>query len=916
MKNLKRIATLFAVVLLTVSMLMLIVSCGDDKDADPNNSVSSTAPSATNPTSSSQGGTSSSSDGSTDSSNPGTDNPDNDNPNLVTVKVVDQNGNPIKGAEVQICQESCFSKPIVTGNDGTGSREYTLSDAQLKARVRKIDGMDDYLVPATEGYVYFKAGERTLTITIRKVEINVFDQLDKAVEGAAIQLAQGEHNFNDLIYTDADGIASAFIAVSGEALSATVTEILSEGEYDLPSSATEFDIGAYDTTIVVDKLLSYSVKIATMMGNPLVNAKVELYDVEKNRKQKTVYTDENGIAKFENMDTGNYYVKVSHQSPAYVITTTATDGKYMFPEGSTSLILEAVDVDVTYTVTLSNKASGVTVYLYDKNNELYAFADTDENGVASIIAKNGDYVAVVKAEDGFVASPLFFQFDGVASGEITISEAVSGTQENPLVVVDSENAEVKAGETLYILIPNPQGKVVSITKEGNLVYTNTFESVMEGTTTVVEYTPETDGTVEISVIAPGTHTNPIDINANSTDINSYTANIVTGNEGIIYYSYTASADGTLIVDADGLSVYFEGAIDGFLEIDGKFMYPMTAGETVIIDISTYAYNEETELPEIATVEFGFGEQKTDYSVVVSKDGEVSGGVNVILYSYVDGTLTEIAKVTTNESGVALFTDMAYAGNYVVKVEYPEGYTSASDKLTLGANAVGYIYLTRIKTGTSELPFDFDAILGEETAEVKENGTVWYTIFVRPSFDGTHYVLTANSANAVITVYYADTNEDGTVDENDTPVGVSSEKDGTVSYAFTDNNKVYKIAVSTKDGSAETINLEYASVESQQGATIDTAIEITEGGNFEAKISGSPVYYRFAGSRGSLTVTVNGESVKLQTVEFAVGGETTVTDALGNTFTTEDTEGNWIYFVISADTDGAYSFTVTYEAIVE
>ena len=164
MRNFKKLASLLAVALVIFGMLAL-ASCGGDGDTDASSGTSSSkvekpAASAGNSTTDSQkpdesvtdsskddatdsstesSTTNSSTDeGSTNSSTAESSKPDdgNDeaNPNLVKVTVLNQLGKPVSGATIQICQdEVCFNKPIQTGADGTGSREYTLSQGNLKA---------------------------------------------------------------------------------------------------------------------------------------------------------------------------------------------------------------------------------------------------------------------------------------------------------------------------------------------------------------------------------------------------------------------------------------------------------------------------------------------------------------------------------------------------------------------------------------------------------------------------------------------------------------------------------------------------------------------------------------------------------------------------------------------------------------
>ena len=436
MKGIKRIAMLVAVMLVALSMVAVLASCGGDDTTGSSDDSTSTTSSTTTPTTGSTGG----GDGV------------EDNPNLVKVTVVDQNNKPIKGATVQICQgETCFAKPIVTGNDGVGTREYSsLGSERLKAKIQAINGNEDYLVPGEMGYVYFGEGEREITIKVRKVIVNVFDQNDKAVEGAAIQLYQGEHAFKDLIYTDADGIAYAFIAISGEDIGAQVTEILSGSGYELDNEIVYFDPGMYEATVLVSKLTTYSVKITTMLGKPIYNAKVELFDVAKNRKQKTAYTDESGIARFENMDPNEYYVKVTIESPAFKIITEASDGKYMFGNSYT-LNIDVIELEkITYTVNAPESLNGYEVLVFDDRFDFVHEFLVIENGKVTFEASNGNYVVVVITQSSEYIKPVIFLKNDSAVAEVTVENAVAGADANhPIYLIGNNGIAILPNEPMW-----------------------------------------------------------------------------------------------------------------------------------------------------------------------------------------------------------------------------------------------------------------------------------------------------------------------------------------------------------------------------------------------------------------------------------------------------------------------------------
>ena len=521
MKGIKRIAVLVAVILV-VLCLSALVSCGGNTNDTTTPTTDSTA---TTPPTDNTGN-----DSTNSTSGGNNDNTDVDNPNMVTVKVVDQNGKGIKGANIQICQgETCFFKPIITGADGVGSREYELNGERLKAKVNSIEGKDDYLTPGTMGYVYFQSGERELTIVIKKVTIEVFDQNEKSIEAAKIKLYQGSEVFLDELITDADGIATGFIASNGEEISAVVTEILSGGNYKLSNEATPFGIGVYDATITVNKLSAYTVKISTMLGKNVKNAKVELYEADTNRKKKTEYTDENGIVKFENIAPGQYYVKVSHENPSYVIISESNDGKFMFGN-STSIVLDAVEMpEIQYEVSLSNKEIGKTVILLNKNNEIVYEAETDENGTAYLVAPNGNYVAVVVTYDNTYYSPVYFEYDKAAVGTSTVGATKAGASKDTPILIYSNTIyyDFIADEAVWVKVLNASKKVFCFDTQFSYILDFhvgdnseackldmgelSFElDTVLGATEYIRIVPTKSGLGILSSIAPGPLSHPYD----------------------------------------------------------------------------------------------------------------------------------------------------------------------------------------------------------------------------------------------------------------------------------------------------------------------------------------------------------------------------------------------------------------------
>ena len=251
--------------------------------------------------------------------------------------------------------------------------------------------------------------------------------------------------------------------------------------------------------------------------------------------------------------------------------------------------------------------------------------------------------------------------------------------------------------------------------------------------------------------------------------------------------------------------------------------------------------------------------------------------------------------------------------YIAVAVPPQNYVATEESGYFGYTTEAFIYMSHERDGSKEYPFDINHGTGTDTVYVAEGGTVWLDLNVHASFDGTKFVLTVNSSNAQFKIYYNDTDNNGVIDENDTPYGMSELIGGKAVYTFTDNGKAYVIALSTVNGEAEELEYVYASVAAEEGETPDSAKEFTETGALnETASAGQTVYYRYTGDIGKLTVTLTGEGVSLKTVEFANDGEYTLTDVSGNTLVVDDTMGMWVYFAVVVDSDSTYEISVEVE----
>lgn len=87
--------------------------------------------------------------------------PEDDGKVLYRVTVVDQDGNPISGAMVQLCLDTCF--PSATNESGVA--EFRTVEADYKVSMMMMP--DGYTYSTEEQEFHFAAGSTELTITLK-----------------------------------------------------------------------------------------------------------------------------------------------------------------------------------------------------------------------------------------------------------------------------------------------------------------------------------------------------------------------------------------------------------------------------------------------------------------------------------------------------------------------------------------------------------------------------------------------------------------------------------------------------------------------------------------------------------------------------------------------------------------------------
>lgn len=173
-----------------------------------------------------------------------------------TVTVVDEDGNPVKGALIQFNPKSGTSFPLPTGADGKASYR---TDKEMAS-------VEVFTVPA--GYEYDKLnqkqtldseGKLTVTLTKKAVEgtnytIRVIDQEGNPVANVKVQICESQDGglcLTPIKSTDENGV---IVYTAKEAEYKATINLLPEGYEKVGDEYTYFENGATSITITVKKI--------------------------------------------------------------------------------------------------------------------------------------------------------------------------------------------------------------------------------------------------------------------------------------------------------------------------------------------------------------------------------------------------------------------------------------------------------------------------------------------------------------------------------------------------------------------------------------------------------------------------------------------------------------------------------------
>ena len=611
-----------------------------------------------------------------------------------TIVLKDQFGEPIVGANVQVCaldeegNAGVCATPVDTDEDGVAV--FAMKPAAgFKAQINSLP--EGYGIVTAEAV--YAEGETELTIVANVLEsykIIAVDQFGAKVPGVAVALAV-DTTVHEAQNTDANGIV-IFEVAPGDTVVANVTV---PAGYKLDTTEFVIDVAnnIYELEVVVTKLVTYTITLVDQIGEFVVGASVVITVDET--AYEAVETDENGFASVEVV-------------PGAAVTATVTlPAKYKldesvitYPVTKTEITVDTVVAYEEYVVKAQEltqlPVANMVATLYKvEGDELVETLVTGADGKATFLAVKGleYYVVLEHVNPAFKwvnSDPNLETEDpddvlGIhAFGDATSFDAsiVISTAEIDYVlnVKDAAGEAVVADVKVYNELLN---LVTETTTDENGVATialpnGTYYMVVSGENISAPYVEfKKDGVVEATVTvaeaaAGSSADNAIFLASGSNEVYDEIA------EGTTLYYVVADA-GSTIINIEcyaAFSVEYNGQT--LTPEDGELLIPVTEniGEKAVIKVN---YTEATSY-----VGFGVNKIGSELNPIELDEATVNGST---LKATLNGNWNSIyyVFVATKDATVTLTSEDV---NAVLSVNGMDASApvSAGDKVVITVNA--------------------------------------------------------------------------------------------------------------------------------------------------------------------------------------------------------------------------------------
>ena len=608
--------------------------------------------------------------------------------NLELLKL-DENNNPLKGAEFTIYDAA---DKIVT--KGT-------TDENGVVKFEKLVYGNYYYVEtrAPEGYI-LNSTKHPFTISENGAVIKETVNNEKILGNIKVVKVDEDNNFlpnAELTLFDYKGneVQSLVSNENGEVTFENipygdyeVKETKAPEGYNLSKEVLKVRINGEETGLIYEagKITNTKIKADIKINkldqdeNKVVGAEFTLYN-SADEVFSTAVTNEEGVALFEDVVYGDYYIKETKTPEGYI----GTDEKFevSIQENDVEQSFEIKNIRIKGNLKISkidgnnNPLKGAEFTVYDLSDKEVQKVETDENGIAKFddLVYGNYYYIETKAPEGYLLKNDKHDFtineNGITLKETIVNERILGNIK--AFKIDEDNKFLANAE--FTLFDSQGNKVQSLVSNENGEVT--FENIPYGDYEVKETkAPEgynlSEEVLKVSVngeetglvYEAGTITNTkikADIKINKLDQDG---NKVVAAEFTLYNDDDDEVIGTTATNEDGIAL-FEDIVygnyyiketktpEGYVGTDEKIQVSVKENNSV------YSYEiENTRIK--GTVEI----KKVD------ENGNLLKGAEFTLYNK-EGK--EISKSISDENGIVRFEAVDY-GKYILKeTKAPEGY---------------------------------------------------------------------------------------------------------------------------------------------------------------------------------------------------------------------------------------------------
>ena len=382
--------------------------------------------------------------------------------NLELLKL-DQNENPVKGAEFTVYDSE--DNEVTTGT----------TDENGVVKFEELVYGNYYYIEtkAPEGYVKdnnkhnFTINENGVvlkeTVENEKIvgNINVVkvDEEGNVLPNAEFTLYDLEGNIIETGVTNENGLVTFTNIPYGEY---EIKETKAPVGYNLSSKVLNVSVNGEETGLtyeagkITNTQIKGNIKISKIDqdGNKVFGAEFTLYNKD-NKIIETALTNEEGIALFEDVIYGEYYIMETKTPEGYIGTkekievSVKENGSDYFYQVENTRIKGTLEIKKTDEN--GNVLKGAEFTLYDKNGKEISKAISDDNGIARFDSVDyGTYVLKeTKAPEGYKKDDTVFKIvvDSSITQKFTFKNYKIKGEENNIDISDSENNLPSTGDT-------------------------------------------------------------------------------------------------------------------------------------------------------------------------------------------------------------------------------------------------------------------------------------------------------------------------------------------------------------------------------------------------------------------------------------------------------------------------------------